>query len=83
MQQNLRAQLLLLHTGACMQSLFYHVQGLKAIDGVEPYIKHNQGVFVTASGTGFYEQCFPSNRFVQECLCSQLVAGQVQDLHKE
>lgn len=52
------------------QSLFFHVQGLKAIDGVVPYLKQHKGVFVTASGTGFYEQCFPSNRCVYVCVCS-------------
>ncbi len=45
-----------------LQSLFFHVQGLKAIEGVVPYLKQHKGVFVTASGTGFYEQCFPSSR---------------------
>ncbi|KAF5840791.1 S-adenosyl-L-methionine-dependent methyltransferase [Dunaliella salina] len=43
------------------KSLFFFVQGLKAIENVEPYLKRHSGVFVTASGTGFYEQCFPSN----------------------
>ena len=26
----------------------------------ESYLKRNKDVFVTASGTGFYAQCFPS-----------------------
>eukprot|EP00967_Tisochrysis_lutea_P099795 scaffold148438_cov26-Tisochrysis_lutea.AAC.2 len=53
------------HCWCVLQSLFFFVQGLKAIEDVEPYLKRHSGVFVTASGTGFYEQCFPSNRYTR------------------
>ena len=42
------------------RSVFNHAQGLKRIAGVPVYTEDFDNVFVTASGTGFHQQCFPS-----------------------
>mmetsp|Transcript_6788 Transcript_6788/g.15027 ORF Transcript_6788/g.15027 Transcript_6788/m.15027 type:complete len:382 (-) Transcript_6788:349-1494(-) len=42
------------------KSLFFHTQGIRPIAGVEP-LANQPGVFVTASGTSFFKQGFPSS----------------------
>ncbi|CAG9460401.1 unnamed protein product [Pedinophyceae sp. YPF-701] len=44
------------------KSLFAFTEGIMPPrEGVDTFKKHHDKVFVTASGTGFFEQCFPSN----------------------
>jgi len=43
------------------RSVFNHTQGIVRIPGVPLYTEDYEGVFVTASGTSFHDQCFPSN----------------------
>jgi len=42
------------------RSVFNYSQGLKRLDGVPLYSDDFENVFVTASGTSFHQQCFPS-----------------------
>lgn len=42
------------------RSLFYHTQGIRALPGNPPALAQQPGVFITASGTSFFQQCFPS-----------------------
>mmetsp|Transcript_8437 Transcript_8437/g.19139 ORF Transcript_8437/g.19139 Transcript_8437/m.19139 type:complete len:392 (-) Transcript_8437:114-1289(-) len=52
------------------KSLFFYTQGLlkTGVAGVKPLLEGYDNVFVLASGTGFYNQCFPDN-YVHLMLC--------------
>eukprot|EP00793_Prasinoderma_coloniale_P003682 PRCOL_00003058-RA len=42
------------------KSLFNYTQGTQRLPGVPVYTEEHSNVFVTASGTSFYEQCYPT-----------------------